>query len=280
MKEYIKLIRLKHWIKNLLIFLPLICSKDYSIHKFIVTFLAFLSFSFMSSVIYIINDIKDKEKDKLHPRKKNRPIASGKIKSEKAIIVAIFLFLISITLNLISTNIFSKSILLLLAYFIINLGYSLGLKNIAILDVTLLASGFILRVYYGATICNIEVSNWLFLTILSASFYMGLGKRGKEYANNKDVRGVLKDYDETFINDFMNITLALIIVFYSLWAMEQTNKYIIFSVPLLIIIFMEYSLIMKKSEEGDPITILFKNKSLILTVFLYIVVMFLGIVVF
>jgi len=279
MKEYIKLIRVKHWIKNLLVFLPLICSKEYNLESFALTFLAFLSFSFMSSVIYIINDIKDKEKDKLHSRKKNRPIASGKIKPEKATILAIFLFIVAISMSIISTSIFSKSILFLLAYFIINLGYSLGLKNVAILDVTLLAAGFILRVYYGASICDIEVSNWLFLTILSASLYMGLGKRGKEYIKNKDVREVLKNYDESFINDFMNITLSLVIVFYSLWTMEQTSKYLIFSVPLLIIIFMEYSLIMKKSDEGDPITILFGSKSLIITVILYLVIMFLGIVV-
>lgn len=279
MKEYLKLIRVKHWIKNLLVFLPLICSKEYSVERFLLTFLAFLSFSFMSSVIYIVNDIKDKDKDKLHPRKKERPIASGKIKPEKAVIIAILLFIMAISLNLISTNIFSKSIIFLLTYFIINLGYSLGLKNIAILDVVLLATGFILRVYYGASICNIEVSSWLFLTILNGSLYMGLGKRGKEYAKNKDVRGVLKDYEETFINDFMNITLALVIVFYSLWTMEQTSKYLIFSVPLLIIIFMEYSLYMNKSDEGDPITILFNNKTLILTILLYIIVMFLGIVI-
>ena len=276
MKDFIKLIRIKHWIKNILVFIPLISSHSLTLKNIILTTLAFFAFSFISSSIYIINDIKDKEKDKLHKRKKNRPIASGRIAVSKAVIYSVLLFLVSFTLNMmINPSILNTSTFILLLYFIINLSYSLGLKNVAILDVVLLASGFILRVYYGASVINVEVSNWLFLTILNASLYIGLGKRKKEILIKENVREVLKRYNENFLNNFMNITLTLIMVFYSLWVTEQPNKFLFLSIPLLLIVFMEYSLYIEISDEGDPVTVLFNNPPLLLTSIIY--ALFMGI---
>lgn len=277
MKDFIKLIRVKHWIKNILVFIPLISSHSLTIKNIILTTLAFFAFSFISSSIYIINDIKDKEKDKLHKRKKNRPIASGRIAVSKAVIYSVLLFLVSFTLNMmINPSILNTSTFILLLYFIINLSYSLGLKNVAILDVVLLASGFILRVYYGANVINVEVSNWLFLTILNASLYIGLGKRKKEILIKENVREVLKKYNENFLNNFMNITLTLIMVFYSLWVTEQPNKFLFLSIPLLMIVFMQYSLYIEISDEGDPVTVLFNNIPLLITSIIY--ALFMGII--
>lgn len=277
MKDFIKLIRVKHWIKNILVFIPLISSHSLTLKNIILTTLAFFAFSFISSSIYIINDIKDKEKDRLHKRKKNRPIASGRIAVSKAVIYSVLLFLVSFTLNMmINPSILNTSTFILLLYFIINLSYSLGLKNVAILDVVLLASGFILRVYYGANVINVEVSNWLFLTILNASLYIGLGKRKKEILIKENVREVLKKYNENFLNNFMNITLTLIMVFYSLWVTEQPYKFLFLSIPLLMIVFMQYSLYIEISDEGDPVTVLFNNIPLLITSIIY--ALFMGII--
>ena len=138
------------------------------------------------------------------------------------------------------------STIFLIAYIIVNIFYSLGLKNIAILDVALLASGFILRVYYGASLVNLEVSNWLFLTILSGSLFLGLGKRKKELLKNIESRKVLKEYNEAFLDKFQYLFLNLTLVFYSLWTMEQNNKYLNYMIPLLIIIFMRFCLNLEK----------------------------------
>ncbi|MBQ8299813.1 MAG: UbiA prenyltransferase family protein [Clostridia bacterium] len=270
MKKYIKLIRVKHWIKNELIFLPLFCSFTFSKESIISTILAFFAFSFMASFIYIINDIRDVEKDRNHPRKKNRPIASGAISVKKAIFVAAILIIASFGTNFLATKtLLNPALGFLLAYLIVNICYSFGMKNIPIVDVALLTAGFVIRVYYGAAIISVPVSTWLFLTILNASLYLGLGKRKKELKIKDEVRPVLKNYNENFINNFMNICLTLVIVFYSLWTMEQTNTILYLSVPLLIVLFMQYMLFMETSDEGDPITLLFQHKSLMITALIY-----------
>ena len=280
MKNYIKLIRVKHWIKNMLIFIPLISSGLISKTNIIICLIGLLSFSFMSSFIYIINDIKDIEKDKKHPRKKNRPLASGKISKNNALIIGIIMLILSLVLNIyINKNIFNLSFYFLISYMIINIAYSLGLKNIVILDVALLASGFILRVYYGAAIINIEVSDWLFLTILNASLFLGLGKRKKEIINNKDSRIVLKDYNEAFLDKFEYLSLTLTLVFYSLWTIDQNIKYLYLTIPIIMLIFMKYCLNIEKNDEGDPTTILYSDKILFILCLIYVLAMLLFLVV-
>ena len=270
MKKYIELIRAKHWIKNLLIFIPLICSGFINAENVLNLIIGFFSFSFISSFVYIINDIKDIEKDKLHPRKKKRPLPSGKITKKRAILISIILLIASLSFNyIIYKEILNVSFYLLLAYMIINILYSMGLKNIAILDIILLATGFIIRVYYGASIINVQVSDWLFLTILNASLFLGLGKRKKELINNKDSRKVLKEYNESFLDKFQYISLGLMLVFYSLWTIEQDIKFLSLTIPLLIIIFMKYCLIIEKSDEGDPTTILYQDKMLLFLCLIY-----------
>ena len=280
MKNYIKLARPKHWIKNFLIFLPLFCSLSFSKSNLFSVLLGFISFSFMASFIYIINDVRDVDKDRKHSKKKNRPIASGQVSIVSALLFASILLIISFILNYFASgSIFNKTFCCLLAYLLINISYSLGLKNVAIIDIILLASGFILRVYFGAFLIGVPVSNWLFLTVLSASLYLGLGKRQKEFQYNSFSREVLKSYDLKFLNDFMNICMCMIIVFYSLWTIEQNIDYLFLSIPLLIVIFMQYSLYMEKSDEGDPTTIFFQNKILIITTIIYILFMFLVMVI-
>ncbi len=274
MKKYIQLIRIKHWIKNGLIFLPMICSKTISLNAFITTIIGFISFSLASSFIYIINDIKDIEKDKMHPRKKERPLPSGKITIKEAIVIAILLLIVAIGLNILNIHsILSVSLFILLAYLIINICYSFGMKDIAILDVLLLSTGFILRVYYGGSLLDIEVSNWLFLTILCASLFLSLGKRKKELQVCKKSRKALSQYNESFLNYFQYVFLSCMFIFYSLWTVEQSSKYLVFSVPLLLCIFMKYCLLLEGNDEGDPTTILYSNKSMILLCIIYIAAM-------
>ena len=100
LKKYLELIRVKHWIKNILIFIPMVTAKIINVSNVITMFLGFISFSFMTSFVYIINDVRDIEKDKLHPRKKNRPLPSGKIKKSTAIVIAVLMIILSITINI------------------------------------------------------------------------------------------------------------------------------------------------------------------------------------
>ncbi len=276
MKNYLKLIRVKHWIKNVLIFIPMVCAGIVTYDNILSCIGGFFSFSFASSFIYIINDIKDIEKDKLHPRKKNRPLPSGKVKKSTAIYIAVLMVILAIAINsIINNNFLNTSLYFLIGYIIINIFYSMGLKNVAIVDIVLLASGFVIRVYYGASIINVDVSSWLFLTIMSASLFLGFGKRKKELIHSKDSRKVLQEYNEAFLDKFQYLSLCLTIVFYSLWTIEQSVKYMYLTIPLLIIIFMKYSLNIEKNDEGDPTTILYKDKMLIGLCLLYGIIMLL-----
>ena len=280
LKNYLKLIRVKHYLKNFLIFAPLLFSGNFfKDDYFITTILAFIAFSFMASVVYIINDIKDVEKDRLHPIKKNRPIASGNVSKAEGIILAIILLVISIVINaFISTS--TLSYVILLGYLIMNIAYSFGLKNVPIIDILILSIGFLLRVFYGAIIININVSNWLYLTILAISFYLGLGKRRNEIDKSKDSRKVLKQYNRAFLDKNMYMCLSLTIMFYALWCVDPINttrfkgiNYLLITVPLVILICMKYSLDIEGDSFGDPVDVVFSDKTILALIAIYGILM-------
>ena len=160
LKEYIRLIRPKHYIKNILLFLPIIfggslLQKDRLLH----VIGGFVVFSFVSSVVYIINDICDAEKDRHHPTKCTRPIASGKIQKKSAAVLACFLLVASVAINrfVCEKNLYGW--LLIALYLVLNLGYSFGLKNVVLLDILILVSGYLIRILYGSVITEIPVSS-------------------------------------------------------------------------------------------------------------------------
>lgn len=222
MKDYINLIRAKHYVKNLLIFVPLFFGREImNREKFVRAFTGFVCFCLISSAVYIFNDWRDREKDRSHPVKKERPIASGRIKPRDAIIIMILFIIIAIIISVKFENV--KSMLLLLLYLMLNIVYSMGMKNWPIIDIVILASGFVLRVVYGGCITDISISKWLYLVITMGSLYMGLGKRRNELKKQKNTREVLKYYNEAFLDKNMYVCVALTDVFYALWTLEMTN---------------------------------------------------------
>lgn len=265
--KYLKLMRVKHYLKNFLIFLPIIFSKNlFNLNILGKCIVAFFAFSFISSVIYILNDLKDIEKDKNHPIKRNRPLASGAISKQNGIIIMVLLFIITILLLMINGLLLNKANIFLLIYFIINILYSCGLKNIPLLDITILSFGFVLRVLYGGGIVSIPVSSWLFLTVLSVSFYMALGKRKKELIKLKGAktRSVLKYYTDSFLEKNMYMFLTLAIVFYSLWTiLIVDNDLFKYSIIFVILILMKYNLNIEKDGYGDPVDVILGDKVLI-----------------
>jgi prenyltransferase, ubiA family len=283
-KNYIKLMRPKHYLKNGLILAPLFFSKEINIlNKIIDVLFAFLAFSLISSTIYIINDTMDAEKDRQHPKKCKRPIASGQISKKNAIIFSIFLFILSLTFHYFGNRnkLFSISTIYLISYFFINLSYSLGLKNKPILDLVLLSAGFLLRVLYGGEITDVPISYWLYLIVITFSFYMGFGKRRGELEikGDKNTREVLKKYSYEFLDKKMSIFMALTLVFYSLWTVDKKTTDVvgsdlfIWTVPLVIIIFLRYSYVIELGEsDGDPVEVLLSDKVLISLVIVYILV--------
>lgn len=280
MNRYLKLMRVHHYMKNLLVFAALVCSGQLFVPaKLCAGVLGFFAFCAASSAIYIINDIRDCEKDRLHPTKCRRPIASGAVPVRNASILAVVLFVLA---ALLIAPVFKLSAaLLLLLYIVLNLAYSFGIKNVPIADITVLAAGFVIRVIYGAQLTEILISNWLYLAVFAMSFYLALGKRRGELiqVTNGDTRSVLKAYPLDFLNRSMTMCLTLGNVFYALWSMDQVttafyhNRLLIFTVPIVLLITLKYSLTIDTASDGDPVEVLIHDRALLLLVLLYLAVM-------
>ena len=280
MNRYLKLMHVHHYMKNLLVFAALVCSGQLFVPaKLCAGVLGFFAFCATSSAIYIINDIRDCEKDRRHPTKCRRPIASGAVSVRNAIILAVVLFILA---ALFIAPVFKLSaVLLLLLYIVLNLAYSFGIKNVPIADITVLAAGFVIRVIYGAQLTEIIISNWLYLAVFAMSFYLALGKRRGELiqVTDGDTRSVLKAYPLDFLNRSMTMCLTLANVFYALWSMDQTttafyhNRLLIFTVPIVLLITLKYSLTIEGASDGDPVEVLVHDRALLLLVLLYLAVM-------
>jgi len=283
----VKLLRPKHWLKNVLLFISITFSGRLSDPESVSRVLVgFLAFSFMSSAVYILNDIRDREADRCHEVKRNRPIASGAVNVPTALGLMAILLALGLMLNLMAFGLDWNCLILLFTYFAVNLGYSMGLKNVPFLDIFLLVSGFSLRVFYGAAIIHEEVSNWVLLTVLALSFYLSLGKRRNELMRNREkntssVRRVLHYYSFSFLDKFMYLCLAIAIVFYALWSADtdvintfKTDK-LIWTVPLVIALMMKYSADIESDSFGDPVDVITHDKVLMGMAFIYAIIMLL-----
>lgn len=283
LKYYIKLLRPKHWIKNLLVFTPLVFSGNLlNAHYLLLSIVAFAVFSMVASSVYVINDIRDVESDRKHEVKCHRPIASGKVSIiEAKIILIILVLLVSIVEMLLKAPLPAAFVLGI--YFLSNIFYSVKLKKVPIVDISTLTLGFLLRVFYGANVIGVAVSNWLYLTVMALAFYLGLGKRRNELlkmgVNAGEVRGVLKYYNHSFLDKNMYMLLSAAIVFYALWCIDPittavlNEDFLIWTVFLVVCILMKYSLDIETGSYADPVDVVLGDKWLICLVLLYCVIL-------
>jgi 4-hydroxybenzoate polyprenyltransferase len=230
------------------------------------TLIGFVAFSAVASVVYIVNDLRDVEVDRQHPKKRNRPIASGAVPIPVAIAQVIVLVPLAGTLSwLAGSNVIGY--VMLGGYLLINLAYSFGLKHIPILDVSILAVGFIVRVYYGADIADIAVSDWFYLTMFSFSFFVSFGKRRNEILQTgTTTRIVNARYVPAFLDKAMYFSAAVAVVFYALWTIDsgQAKGLLIWTVPLVLVIFLVYILRVEQPDQsGDPIDVVTGSGSLL-----------------
>ncbi len=282
MKNYIKLARPHHWTKNALVLLPLLCSGQVLEWERLRSGLwGFLAFSLLASGIYVINDIQDREKDRLNTTKCHRPIASGKISVPHAVVFCVLLLMLGLGCGYLAAGLKLGAWCAFFAYFLLNLGYSMGLKNVPLVDIAILVSGFLLRMLYGGAVTGIVLSKWLCLTVISMSFYLGLGKRRGELLRQKEsTRAVLKYYSRDFLDKNMYMCVALTVMFYALWTVDSFtvarvgSEAMIWTVPLVILICMKYSLNVEGDSDGDPVEVLLHDKVLLLLGLILAVVIF------
>lgn len=274
--SYIHLLRVSQWIKNLFIFAPLFFSGKYlELPLLINTILAILGFSFMASAIYIINDWRDIEADRLHPKKKNRPLASGKVSKKEAAILMILMIAIGISFFVfILENIYATG--LLLFYFLMNVAYSFKLKYIPIIDVTIVAIGFVLRIFIGGFVADIYLSHWLVIITFVLALLIAIGKRRDDVLifieTGTRTRKSVDGYNLDFTNVIITILSAIIIVAYAMYtvssdAMERHGEYLYTTLIFVFIGLMRYlQLVFVYKASGNPTVILLKDKFMIVTV--------------
>jgi 4-hydroxybenzoate polyprenyltransferase len=238
-----------------------------------------IAFSFTSSFVYVLNDIIDSERDRNHPIKKLRPIASRQIKKSEASILLFFLLLIIILFSLSLNPYF---VLMMWMYILINFAYTLFLKKIVIVDIFCIAAGFLIRVVSGAFIISVYLSNWLILTTIFLSLFLAVMKRRVEIvnsANSSVQREVLKDYSLVFIDFIAAVTSASVILSYALYTVaERTIKafgseQLVFTTVFVIFgIFRYLFLAVNKNMGENVIEVFLKDVPMIINLLLFVTV--------
>lgn len=283
MKEYLKLLRVTNWFKNIFVLVPLVFSKHlFDQSYFVKSIIAFIIFSLAASFVYIVNDIYDASKDAVHPTKKERPIASGKIGKTSASIFSLIIIFNLIPFLIYTDNFVFNSIIFI--YIIINYFYSKTLKDFVIVDLFCIAIGFMLRVIGGAIIISVSISSWLILTTLFLSLFLAVMKRRAELSSSEysqKQRNVLEDYSITFIDQISAITAAGVIISYALYTVADrtiimfgSEYFVITTLFVVFGIFRYMFLVIRKNIGENIVDALFKDLPMIVNLLLYVVVSF------
>lgn len=243
-RSLLMLMRPHQWLKNAFVFAGLVFSQSWDNAALALTVLnVFAAFCCVSSMVYIFNDWRDRLTDSLHPVKRNRPLASGKVSVNTAMVLALGLGLLSVWLA--AGN---KILLVLLALYVLqNLAYSWRLKHVPVVDVFIIATGFMLRILAGTLALGIPPSRWLLLTGLFIALYLGFSKRKAESFNDAgNQRAVMAHYPPALLDTFMAVTMTATIMTYSLFATSveaqaQHGERLVYTVPIVIFAVLRYA---------------------------------------
>ena len=279
LKQIILSMRPKQWTKNIVLFAALIFSQNlFYGQNFLRVLEAFILFTLLSGSVYIFNDFIDIEKDRCHPKKSQRPLASGKLKPTNAIIAFIFIgtavlvfsFLLNVPFGVVA-----------LSYIILQMAYTFSLKHLIILDVFCVAAGFVLRVLAGAVVIDVPVSTWFLVCTMLLALFLSFCKRRHELINLEgeavNHRKSLKEYNPYLLDQMIAVVTASTLISYALYTMapETTQKFgttdLKYTIPLVLFgIFRYLYLIHQKNEGGNPESIILKDKPMILNICIFI----------
>lgn len=294
----IKVARPIHWTKNLAVFAAIFLS-GYLFDKVLLTQViwAFVSFCFTTSATYIVNDIFDRKRDRLHPIKRFRPIASGSLPIPLAIIEAFGLILCAIAVTFIG-NLDPIFLTIIVFYLILQILYSVWLKNISILDIIIIATGFVLRVYAGAVIINAHLSVWFLLCVISVALFLASGKRRAELniirdsdrLTRKSLGGYHKDLLNSYVTMFGNaswMSWSLFTFFESprtstpFWLIlaelsraTAIGKLLMLTIPVTIFGIMRYESLIFQEKSEAPEKLLLTDKLLMAAVFIWVILVY------
>jgi 4-hydroxybenzoate polyprenyltransferase len=280
MRPFIKLMRPKEWLKNSFLFLPAFFAGDiFNVADLMKIAAGAFAFSLVASSIYIINDYNDREVDRIHPKKKNRPIASGAVKPPAALALMVVLAIIGFGIAFFINEWFFG---ILLGYFIMNLLYSAGLKNVPILDLFIVSLGFIFRTYSGGVIAGIAVSSWLAIMIFLLALFLIIAKRRDDLVIYSETGEVVRKssatYNLEFINSCLTMVCGVIIVAYIMYTqspevIQRWHSEYLFATTIFVVAgIMRYlQIVFVEKDSGSPTSVLYRDKFVLITIVGWIV---------
>lgn len=241
--DFLRLMRVNQWYKNLVIFLPLIFfAHFFRLNEFLAIILGFFSLCLISSVNYIINDFVDRKNDRLNPEKMDKPLVTGVVKSYQAVILLVVLFVCSILLSFSLSALFMLGVL---ALFVSSQLYSFFFKEELFLDILFIAANFVIRAVSGTFITNIPISPWLVLCTFFLSMFLSVGKRKSELmllgGDASNHRKVLKYYSPEITNSLMIIATSLLIMSYALYSFLSKFPHLVWTLPIALYVILRYT---------------------------------------
>jgi len=270
-------LRPKHWVKNIFVFAPVVFGhRILNSADLLSTAAVFGLFCMLSSAIYLINDIADREKDRLHPVKRLRPIAAGSLQVGSAVVLALLLGGTALAGALWLNIEFAQ---IALGYLVLNLAYSFFLKNVVILDVMVVSTGFLLRVWGGAVVIGVAMSHWLVLCTVLISLFLGFVKRRQEIATYEDStvqRPILSEYSLPFLDQLIAVLTSTTLLAYMLYtfspevAEKLGTRWMGLTLPFVLYGMFRYLYLVHQHGEGEsPTALVLTDKPLLLNVFLW-----------
>ncbi|WP_229797626.1 decaprenyl-phosphate phosphoribosyltransferase [Jeongeupia chitinilytica] len=220
MKAFFSLMRVHQWVKNLFVFVGLLFSFRWDGYILMSAIGAFFSFCCAASSVYILNDFKDIESDRLHPKKRYRPLAAGTVSKGSALAFSLFLIVVACMIAWIASI---QVLFFVIGYFVINIAYTLWLKNEVILDVFCIFSGFMMRLLAGTVGIGIVPSKWLLITGMMITLFLGFGKRRAELAGGTKSRKILSLYSIPLLDKYIAICATATILTYGLYTVDSTT---------------------------------------------------------
>lgn len=278
--------RPKQWTKNLVLFAGLVFSQNLGHPSLLLkTLVSFVLFCLLSGAVYIFNDLADRERDRLHPVKSLRPIASGTLKAKTALLLALTLSLLSLIASFYLNVLFG---LAALAYFVLMLLYSFVLKKLVIIDVFVIAAGFVLRAVAGAEAIAVPISDWLLICVILLALFLALAKRRQEQVlltgEALDHRPILTEYPQKFLDQMISVVTAAAVVCYSLYTLSTEtiakfgNSNLKYTIPFVLYGIFRYLYLIYRKEEGQsPELVLLTDIWLLGDILLYALVVWLAI---
>lgn len=268
---YIRLLRPQQWVKNIFVFAGLIFGKKIGDSDSVLAALqGFALLCLISSSVYVMNDIRDREEDRLHPRKKDRPLASG----AASVTVASGLTLFLLALGLTGSYLLDRSFFAcMIAYFLLQIAYTLALKHIVILDVVVLGVGFVLRAVAGAVLVHVAISHWLVLCTFTLCLFMGFSKRRCEFNALAETahtasrhRRTLRDYTPQLLDHMTTLTAGIAMTCFMLYTTDRRTieefktNYLVYTTPIVVYAVLRYALLVEQGRVDGPTEIVLRDR--------------------